>query len=153
MKKYYLIIAALFLASVAYTQSNTEEVDLIQAAFGMDKKMIVSAFVSPTDAQAEAFWALYDEYETERKVLGKERLDLLNLYADQYITLTGEEADEWSLKVMALSKKHDKLISSYYKKIKKISDGIVATQFYQIEAYILTGIRMEVLDDIPFVGE
>jgi hypothetical protein len=41
MKKYILITVALFLASFAYTQSNKEEIDLVQAAFGKDKKAII----------------------------------------------------------------------------------------------------------------
>jgi len=52
---------------------------------------------------------------------------------------------------MDLQKKTDNLITTYYGKIKGISDGIVATQFYQIESYILTAIRITVLDEIPFV--
>ncbi len=151
MKKYVIIIAATFLSSLAFTQSYTEEVDLFQAAFGMAKKDIVSAFVTPSASQSDAFWALYDEYETQRKVLGKERIALLEEYAEKYESLTAEQADDWTTKVMALQKKTDKLIQSYYKKVKGISDGIVATQFYQIEGYILTGIRMELLDEIPFV--
>jgi len=151
MKKYLLIIAASFLTSLGFAQSNTEEVDLIQAAFGMDKKMIVASFVNPSETQKDAFWALYDQYETERKVLGKERIELLNQYAEQYETMTGEQADTWTNKVMVLQQKNDKLIATYYKKVKSVSDGIVATQFYQIENYILTGIRMVLLDEIPFV--
>ncbi len=151
MKKYLLIIAVLLIAPFAFAQSNTEEVDLIQAAFGMDKKMIVASFVIPSGDQKDAFWALYDQYETERKVLGKERIELLNQYAQQYQSLTSEQADAWTIKVMALQQKTDKLIATYYKKVKAISDGIVATQFYQIENYILTGIRMVLLDEIPFV--
>ena len=110
MKKYILIVAALFLASFAYTQSNTEEVDLMQAAFGMGKKDIVSAFVNPSASQSEAFWTLYDEYETQRKVLGKERIALLEQYAQQYETMTSEQADAWTTKVIELQKKTDKLI-------------------------------------------
>ena len=49
---------------IAFTQSYTEEVDLMQAAFGMAKKDIVSAFVQPSASQSDAFWKLYDEYET-----------------------------------------------------------------------------------------
>jgi hypothetical protein len=151
MKKYILIIAALFFASFAYTQSNKEEVDLMQAAFGMDKKAIVADFVKPSPAQKDAFWKLYDEYETQRKALGKERIELLKQYADQYLTMTGEQADAWSKKVMELQKKTDNLITTYYTKVKGISDGIVATQFYQIENYILTAIRMQVLENVPFL--
>ena len=151
MKKYILIIAALFLASFAYTQSNKEEVDLLQAAFGMDKKAVVADFVKPSDAQKDAFWKLYDEYETQRKDLGKQRIELLNQYANQYLTMTSEQADAWTKKVIDLQKKTDNLIVTYYGKVKAVTDGVVATQFYQIEGYILTAIRMQVLENVPFL--
>lgn len=151
MKKYILISFALFMASFAFSQSSTEEVDLVQAAFGMDKKQVVAEFVSPSDAQKDAFWVLYDEYEGERKELGKQRIELLKQYADQYITMTSEQADTWTTKTINLQKKTDKLIVTYYGKVKKVTDGIVATQFYQIENYILTAIRMQILEEVPFV--
>ena len=151
MKKYLLIIAVIFMASFAHAQTNAEEVDLIQAAFGMAKKDIVSAFVQPPATQSDAFWELYDAYETQRKVLGKQRIVLLEQYAEQYESLTSEQADEWTTKALALQKETDKLIATYYKKVKVATDGLVATQFYQVESYILSGIRMELLDGIPFV--
>jgi hypothetical protein len=151
MKQYIIITFALFLASFTYSQSNKEEVDLIQAAFGMEKKAIVANFVQLSDTQKDAFWLLYDEYETKRKELGRERIDLLQQYAEQFMTMTGEQADEWTKKVMELQVKTDKLITTYYEKVKDISDGVVATQFYQIENYILAIIRMEILQEVPFL--
>ena len=151
MKKYFLIMAALFFASFAYTQSNKEEVDLYQAAFGMDKKAVVADFVQPSATQKDAFWKLYDEYETQRKVLGKQRIALLEQYADHYVDMTPVQADAWTVKVIDLQKKTDNLIATYYGKVKAISDGHVATQFYQIENYILTAIRMQILQKVPFL--
>jgi hypothetical protein len=151
MKKYILIIAALFLASFAYTQSNKEEIDLVQAAFGMDKKAIVADFVQLSDSQKDAFWTIYDEYETKRKEYGRERIDLLKQYAEQYMTMTSEQADTWTKKVMELQVKTDKLIATYYEKVKGVTDGVVATQFYQIENYILAMIRMQILQEVPFL--
>jgi len=151
MKKYLLIAAALFMASFAWSQSNKEEVDLVQAAFGMDKKAVVADFVKPSDAQKDAFWKVYDEYETQRKELGKQRITLLEQYADQYQKMTSEQADAWTKKVIALQQKTDALIVTYYGKVKAVTDGIVATQFYQIEGYILTAIRAEILDAVPFL--
>ena len=153
MKKYILLIAVLFLASFAHAQSNKEEVDLMQAAFGMDKKAAVADFVKPSAAQKDAFWKLYDEYETQRKVLGKQRITLLEQYAGQYQTMTSEQADVWTKKVMELQKKTDNLIVTYYGKIKLASDGIVATQFYQIENFILTAIRAQILQNVPFLDK
>jgi hypothetical protein len=151
MKKSILLIAALFLASFGWAQSNKEEVDLLQAAFGMEKKQVVANFVKPSDTQKDAFWKLYDEYETQRKELGKQRIALLSQYADQYLTMTGVQADTWTKKVIELQKKTDALLNLYYGKVKLISDGIVATQFYQIENYILTTIRMKILQNVPFL--
>jgi hypothetical protein len=65
--------------------------------------------------------------------------------------MTGEQADAWSKKVIDLQKRTDNLITTYYGKIKAISDGVVATQFYQIENFILTAIRMKVLQNVPFL--
>lgn len=151
MKKYILITLALFLASFAYTQSAKEEIDLLQAAFGMDKKAIVTEFVKPSADQKDAFWNLYDEYETQRKELGRQRIELLKQYAEQYLTMTSEQAGEWTAQVIELQKKTDNLIATYFVKIKKATDGLVATQFFQIENYILTAIRMQLLQEVPFV--
>ncbi|MEI7727391.1 MAG: hypothetical protein WCK09_19940 [Bacteroidota bacterium] len=152
MKKYILLISAIFMTSFSWAQSNKEEVDLVQAAFGHDKKMVVADFVKPSAARKDAFWKVYDQYETERKELGKQRIALLSQYAEQYATMTPVQADAWTKKVMELQKKTDNLIITYYGKVKLVTDGLVATQFYQIENYILTYIRMELLHDVPFVA-
>jgi len=65
--------------------------------------------------------------------------------------MTGEQADLWTKGVIELQKKTDNLIVAYYGKVKTISDGIVATQFYQIENYILATIRMKILQNVPFI--
>jgi len=152
IKKGIILVIAIFFAIGTFAQTSTE-VDLIQAAFGIEKMDIVNNFVKPTADQKDAFLKVYNEYEVKRKELGKTRIDLLNQYAEQYEKMTNEQADTWMKGVMALSIKQDKLINSYYNKVKKVTDAKVATQFYQIEAYILTTIRYSVLETIPFVKE
>ncbi len=151
MKMYLLIVVTLFLTSFAYSQSDKEEIDLMQAAFGMDKKAVVAEFVKPSPAEKDAFWKLYDEYEVKRKELGKQRIELLKQYADKYLTMTGVDAEAWTKQVMQLQKKTDKLTADYYSKVLKVTDGVVATQFYQIENYILMAIRAQVLSQVPFL--
>ena len=131
-------------------QSNKEEVEFYQAAFGMDKKAVVAEFVKVDAAQKDAFWKLYDQYETERKELGKKRIDLLSQYADNFNKLTNEFADKWVTDVNDLGKKTDGLLISYYGKVKKATNPVVALQFWQVESYILSVIRFSILDEIPF---
>ena len=88
MKKYIFLIAVLFVSSFAWAQSNKEEIDLMQAAFGKDKKAVVAEFVKVSPTQKDAFWKLYDQYETQRKALGLERIELLKQYAAHYFDFT-----------------------------------------------------------------
>lgn len=151
MKKLLFIFTACLAISTLKAQSNQEEIDFYQSIFGMEKKAAVMEFVQPSEAQSADFWALYDEYETERKALGKKRIDLLYKYAAQYNNMSDDTADSLMKEMISLGKKTDKLLEKYYKKIKKKTSPIVAAQFYQIEAYILSAIRTNILAEIPFV--
>jgi hypothetical protein len=153
MKKITFIFVALFAFSALNAQSNTEEIDFFQSIFGMEKKAAVMEFVHPSEETKADFWALYDAYELEQKALGKKRIALLNQYAADYSTMDNEKVDTWMKEVLALGKSSDKLLVKYYKKIKKKTSPIVATQFYQMEAYIQSSIRSGILEAIPFVGE
>ena len=124
---------------------------MVQAAFGRDKKDVVADFVKPSATQKDAFWILYDQYETQPKELGRQRIVLLKQYADNYFDFTSDQADAWTKQVITLQKKTDDLIVIYYGKVKAISDGILAIQFYQIENYILVMIRMQLLQNVPFI--
>lgn len=154
MKNVFAILITFVLSAchVAMAQSNTEEVDLVQSVFGMEKKAFVAEFIQLEGAQAEGFWALYDEYEAKRKELGKRRIALLNKYAESYDSLDDVKTGEILTEMMGLQTATDKLITTYSKKIKKEVNVKTAAQFYQIEGYILSKIRTAILENIPVIG-
>jgi predicted nucleic acid-binding OB-fold protein len=149
MKKITLLLTAFFVVALVNAQSTKEEVDLMQASFGMEKKAMVADFVQVDPAQKDAFWKLYDEYETARKALGQERIQILSDYTAKYEKLTNEQADVLTKNMIDLAKETDNLIVTYYNKIKKVTNPIVALQFYQVEEYILSGIRVSLLESLP----
>ena len=153
MKKLTVLFAALFVFSMSNAQSAMEEIDFFQSIFGMEKKAAVMEFVKPSEEDKTAFWELYDAYEVESKALGKTRLALLNQYANDYSSMTDEKADALMKQVLSLRKSSDKLLTKYYKKVKKATSPMVATQFFQMESYIQSSIRSGILEAIPFVGE
>ena len=149
MRKLTLLFIAIFAFSFVNAQSTKEEVDLMQAAFGMEKKAMMAEFVKVDASQADAFWKLYDEYETARKTYGQQRIKLFDTYLENYNKLTNETADSWTKEVITLQKNTDKLLLTYYNKIKKATNAVVALQFYQVEGYILSGIRLSILEELP----
>jgi hypothetical protein len=153
MKHTLLLIAALFMSAVGYTQTANEEVDMIQALYGAQKKEIVAGFIELEGEQKDAFWALYDAYETERKALGIQRINLIGVYAEYYHNLDDGGTDVLVKEMLKLAEKNDALIAKYYGKLKKKAGVKPAAQFVQIEHYLLSAIRSEILEEIPFIGQ
>jgi hypothetical protein len=151
MKKLLLIFTALLMLGSVKAQSKKEEIDFMQALFGMQKKDMVADFMKLTGAKADAFWKIYDEYETKRKDLGKKRIDLLEQYVNNYYSMAPETADKWMNEVIKQGKETDELLTDYYNKVKKATDPVNALKFWHVENYILTSIRQSILSEIPFV--
>jgi hypothetical protein len=151
MKKLLFIFAALLVAGIANAQSNKEEVDFMQSVFGMEKKALVADFMNIDASKADAFWKLYDEYEVQRKELGKKRLDLMEQYANNYDGMSAEVADKWMADVIKQGKSTDKLLETYYKKVKKVTDPVTALKFWHVETYILSSVRQAIASEMPFV--
>ena len=136
------------LGNISFAQSTQEEVDMYQAIFGMEKKALTLAFIENNgDA---AFWTLYDEYEVQRKLLGQKRLQILMNYTNTYGVMSNERTDQFMKTIKTQKKSLDKLIDKYYKKIKKTSGSKIAAQFYQLENYILSATRLEIMHNVPF---
>ncbi len=144
---------AFFSFSSVQAQSNKEDVDLIQAAFGKDKKDLVSQYMTVSAKDSAAFWKLYDEYETRRKALGKERIKIIENYANHYDDLTEAKAAELSRAALANDGKYVKLHSEYFEKFAKTIGGKSAAKLFQLETYLQTIVKAHVMDQIPFIGE
>ncbi len=153
MKKLTLLLSLLFSGISVFSQSNLEEIEFYQSLFGMEKKAIVSSFISLEGEAAEAFWIQYDEYESARKLNGQKRLELLGKYANSYLNLDDATSDALVSESMKINKEHSKLISKYYKHMKKAAGSKAAAQFYQLENYFHSAIRTSLMEEIPFIGE
>jgi hypothetical protein len=150
MKKLMILLLAACLPAFAFAQTSyNEDVDVLQGMYGKEKKTIVADFVKLEGAQKDAFWKLYDEYEVKRKELGKQRLRVLEKYANNYGSLDDATTSEVVRETAALGAKTDKLVLSYYKKMEKSAGVKAAAQFYELELYFLSAIRLAIFETIP----
>ena len=154
MKKLNLIMVFLFVSVLTvFAQSNKEEIELYQSVFGAEKKATVAEFIQLEGEAGTAFWSLYDTYETARKVHGQKRLVLLEKYVENYEDLGEEKTKEIMKEMISLADAYNKLIKKYHKSISKACGAKAGAQFYQLETYFQSGIRMTLMEEIPFIGE
>lgn len=154
MKK-LLVIAACLLGYMteASAQSNKEDIDIIQSIYGKDKKTLVEAYMAVPDAKGAAFWKLYDEYEDKRKALGRKKISILEQYAAGYEKLDNAKALQLAQAAISNNMDMDKLHATYLQKFSTVIGGKEAAKLFQLENYLNTMIKMELLDHIPFIGE
>ena len=148
MKKIYFLFTAILFVTTGFSQTYQDDLELIQSLYGMEKKEVVDEFVELDPDQEGAFWELYAEYETKRKNIGKKKYEVLWNYVNDYGTIRAEDAEMIMSKILPLRIESDKLMSSYYKKVKSKTDAVVAMQFYQIENYLDVLIRTELLEEL-----
>jgi hypothetical protein len=154
MKKLSLILIMATATFSTYAQSSfKEDVEVVQSLYGKSKSELVKQYMNLSDAQATAFAKVYDNYETERKALGQTKFQLINDYASNYETLTDSKADELVKGTLKNHIAYEKLYTKTYNQAKKVIGAINAAKFIQLEVYLQTIIRSEILESIPFIGE
>ena len=146
------VILFIFISSALSAQSAQTEVEIIQEAFGLEKKVAIANFMNSGE-EAEDFWAIYDEYEAARRKLGNDRINVIQEYAANYANLSDEKILELFKKTSAVKKSLAKLQRTYFNKMKKEVGVSKAAQFWQFETYLNSIIQVSIYSQIPFVGE
>jgi hypothetical protein len=136
-----------------FSYAQNDDIALIQSMYGMEKRKMVTDYMQLPELSAAAFWDVYDKYEVERKELGRKRLLLINEYAENYMNLTNEKADQLAKDVLTNNVQYEKLHQKYYPKFKKATSALKAAQFLQLETFLQNEIRSAVQEEIPFIGD
>lgn len=152
MKKVLLLSISLFF-SLASIAQNADEIAIIQSAYGMDKRAIVTEQMKLTPTEAEAFWPIYEQYEVARKEYGKTRINNIMEYAKNYQSLSNEKATELINSSFTNQMNIMKLQQKTFKQLSKAITPARAAQFTQIEMYLENAIKAKLGDEMPFIEE
>jgi hypothetical protein len=152
------VLALGCLVSRAYTQDTTTgaghsiNAERANQALTTARRTLFENNIELTDAQKDPFWTIYSQFEKERSEVTGKTLQLVQTYATNYSTLTNDQLMQMLKEVTANSKKQIDLRAKYADQIAKKVDPKIGTRFYQIDDYLSTAARLDVLDHIPFVG-
>ena len=153
MKRILLTLVFTAFTLGVFAQIKNEDLAITQAYFQKDKKDLVKANLKLSDAQSQAFWPIYDQYDAKRLALSNQRVQIINDYLKAFSTLTSDDAIALTNRVFANDKSYLDLKKSYFKKFAAAIGGKNAAKFYQLENYVQEIVRLKVQDEIPFIGE
>jgi hypothetical protein len=136
----------LTLPLLAQTRS---DVEVTRADIQADRKAIVAANLSLTDAQGAAFWPLYQEYRGEMSKIGDRTIKLVTDYAKSYDALTDVQATALMTEHLAIQRDTIKVKDKYRPRFEKVIPPKLVLRFYQVENRLDVILQAGVLSEIP----
>jgi hypothetical protein len=144
------VLAAGRLGAQTVAVSNLDE-STYRYAVTEERKNIFATNLALGPAERERFWKIYDEYAKEREPLEKERFALLQRYAQSYAAVSDDQAMALALVSGRLQIADVQLRLKYAETLRRKLSGRIAARFFQIDDYVTTAMRINLLSGIPLV--
>jgi hypothetical protein len=130
-----------------------QDIQLLRQDVRSKKKQLIAANLTLTDAEATQFWPLYDQYSAEMTKIGDQRYALIKEYAQNFGSLTDDQALSLINRSLALDAAVEQLRMKYVPIINKVLAGKKTTTFFQMDRRISTLIDLQLASQIPLVQE
>jgi hypothetical protein len=151
-----LIIAFALVGGSAYAQDKSADMNMqiLRDKLKADKKVVVAANMQLTDAEAKAFWPIYDAYQNDLKAINERLGNGILAYADAYKAgpISDAMAKKFLDEAIAIDDAEAKLRKDYAAKLIAAIPAAKAARYLQIESKIRAAIRYEMAAAIPLVS-
>jgi uncharacterized membrane protein len=149
-----LVLAiVLFFVLAAPVAAQEQYMELLRQDIKTQKVALITEAMSFTDAEGEAFWPIYREYDLESSKLYDGLIALIKDYAANYDSMTDEKASELVKGSFKFQSDELKLRKKYHGKFGKVISPIRAAQFSQIESRLSLLIRLQISAQLPIMME
>ena len=141
--------SCLALAGAAAPQTVKDSLEASRQATESQRRILVSGALPLTDAEANAFWPLYDAYEKERRPLDEQANKVLADFLAGAATLTDAQAKALVEQELNLEEARLKVRRSYFGRMVKAIPARKVVRFFQIDSKIDTAVRADIAKQIP----
>lgn len=135
-------------------QSADANMQILRDKIKADKKLVVAANMQLTDAEAKAFWPVYDAYQKDLDALNKRLGKAIMEYANAYNkgAVPNETAKKLLAEALDIEAAEVKLKQSYVPKLEKAIPSAKVARYIQIENKIRAIVKYELAAEIPLVN-
>jgi len=135
------------------SQPNSDDfIELLRKDVRSQKKHIIAENMDLSDAEAEKFWPVYDQYAAELSRIYDTKLALLNDYAENYSSMTGEQAENYIRKRAEVEQSIMRLRLKYMPAFRKVLSGRETALFYQLDWRLGLAIDVELVQ-VPLINQ
>jgi len=136
---------------VSADQVADDTVQLMRQDIRSERKKIVAANLPLTEAEAVKFWPAYDRYVVEHSKIYDIRYALLKEYAQNYNTMTEEQANSFIKRWTATEEQMAQLRLKWMPEFEKVISPKKTAMFYQIDRRLGLMVELQLSSQIPLV--
>jgi len=146
------VAITVFIALPAVSQDKpADNMQILLEKIRADKKLLVAANMELTDAEAKAFWPVYENYQNELFLLRLRTARFIKEYSEAYKDMKNEKAKALLDEAMTIESLGLKLRQAYLPKFRNVLPEKKAARYYQIENKIQAALNYELAKEIPLV--
>jgi len=146
-----LVMVMVSVFTVAAQEKPTDNMQIVIEKVRADKKLLVAENMQLTEAEAKAFWPVYDQYQDELFLLRTRTLKLITDFADAYEKMSNETAKKLMDEFITIENLGPKLRQAYLPKFRKVLPEVKVVRYYQIENKIQAALFYEFAANIPLM--
>ncbi len=141
--------ALVSLAAAATAQTVKDKLEVTRQAVESQRRVLVSGALPLTDAEADAFWPLYDAYEKERRPLDERANKLVADFLAGAATLTDAQAKAMVEEALDVEEGRLKVLRTYFGRMAKAIPPLKVARFFQIDNKLDAVVRADIAKQIP----
>jgi len=140
-----------FVGSAAAQDKPADNMDLVKEKIQTDKKLFIATNMQLTESEANAFWPVYQDYQTELGKLRDREIKLIEEFANNFESMSDDVAKNLLDDSLSIDSDHQKLRQSYLSKIRGVLPDKKVARYYQLESKINAVLEYEMAKRIPLV--
>jgi len=128
-----------------------QDIDLLRKDIRSQKKQVIAANMKLTDAEAEKFWPIYDQYTAELVQINNAKYAAIKQYAQGFTTLSNTQAQDLTKQVLQVDQSVAELREKYMPIFAKVISGKKTALFFQLDRRLVMLIDLQLASAIPLV--
>ena len=136
-------------APVATAQTVKETLDVTRQAVEAQRRVLVSGALPLTDAEAKAFWPLYDDYEKQRRPIDERANRLVADFVASAASLSDAQAKAMLAEALDVDEGRLKLRREFMGRMGKAIPPRKLVRFFQIENKLDSVVRADISKQVP----
>ncbi len=146
-----MVLCMIIIPAALFAQTQADEEELIRSQLQTGKKAIVADNMQFTEAESQAFWPLYNEFQQAKMKLNERTIKLIDDYLSNYEKMTDEKAGAIVKDLVALEKERADLKASFLPRFSKVLPAKKVARYYQLENKIEAIVKYELAKEVPLL--